>query len=456
VSRPVRGSAGYRAVLALPRARTPFAAALLARLCYGVLPLPLLLALRDGTGSYAAAGTAVGLFGLVCALLGPLRARLVERRPAALPALAAAHALLLTALAVGAALSLPVGAAIVLALLAGLFPPPVGPLMRTLWGELAADEEQRQRALSLDTVAESTVFALGPVLGGLLVAAWSAPVALAVCAALFVVAFAVFAHALRGRRPQAPPSSAGVVAGPLRAPGFAPLLLVVAAVAGAPALDEIAIVAAWGAGVAGPLLALFSVGGAVGALAYGRRTWRAGPGPRLLVLAAAATGCYAVPVFVPSAAGAGIALVLAGACTDALLVTGYLLVDVLVPAGSRTEAGAWVNTAYNLGSALGSSAAGLLVDRAGAPAGFTAAAVTLGAAAALGAAWRSPLRGRPGRPDAPRVVPPSPVAPPSPEELGDPGVQSGRVEAVGGEVLGDGAVVAVLLAWYAEAEDPVR
>ncbi|MFD9128256.1 MFS transporter, partial [Kitasatospora sp. NPDC059571] len=179
MSSPVLGGAGYRAVLALPRARLPFAAALVARLSYGVLPLPLLLALRDGTGSYAAAGAATGLFGLAAALLGPARARLVERRPGALTALTACYALLLAALATGSAAGLAPWAAVALALLAGAFPPPVGPLMRTLWGELADGEEQRQRALSLDTVAESTVFALGPLLGGLMVAASSAATALA-------------------------------------------------------------------------------------------------------------------------------------------------------------------------------------------------------------------------------------------------------------------------------------
>ena len=65
MSRPSQGGASYRAVLALPRARSLFAAAMLARLSYGFAPLPLLLALKQGTHSYAVAGLASGLFGLV-------------------------------------------------------------------------------------------------------------------------------------------------------------------------------------------------------------------------------------------------------------------------------------------------------------------------------------------------------------------------------------------------------
>ncbi|MFF2519780.1 hypothetical protein [Streptomyces sp. NPDC058086] len=100
MSRPSKGGASYRAVLALPHARKLFAAAMLARLSYGLLGLPLLLTLKQATHSYAVAGTASGLFGLVTALLGPARARLVTRRPRALMALAGAYSGLLAAIAV--------------------------------------------------------------------------------------------------------------------------------------------------------------------------------------------------------------------------------------------------------------------------------------------------------------------------------------------------------------------
>ncbi|MGW3852144.1 hypothetical protein [Streptomyces fagopyri] len=66
-----------------PHARGLFTAAILARLCYGLLSLPLLLTLRDATGSCAVAGPAAGLVGLISTLLGPPRTRLVERRPRA-------------------------------------------------------------------------------------------------------------------------------------------------------------------------------------------------------------------------------------------------------------------------------------------------------------------------------------------------------------------------------------
>jgi predicted MFS family arabinose efflux permease len=390
MSRPSRGGASYRAVLALPRARSLLAAALPARLCYGFVPLPLLLTLKQGTHSYAAAGLASGLFGLVTALLGPARARLVERRPDTLVLLACCYAGLLAAIALAGRLGVAPWLAIALACAAGAVPPPVGSLVRTLWGVLTADEAQRQSALSLDTVSESTMFAVGPALAGLVITLTSAPTALAACAVIVVVGFLRLAAVLRGSaedrqlseddpRPQPTPRQS-----PLRAPGFVPLLVVVLGSSLGLALVVVANVAAWGAGVAGSLEVALSVGGVLGGLLYGRRSWRAGADRRLAVLGLAAACCYPPLALAATVPAAAVVLLVAGAAADTLLVTSYLLVDVLVPEGSRTEAGAWLNTAYNLGSALGTAGAGLLVQSAGTGSAYTAAAAVAGAAALTG------------------------------------------------------------------------
>ncbi|MFG1806124.1 MFS transporter [Streptomyces sp. NPDC049040] len=383
--RPARGGASYRAVLALPRARALFATATLARLSYGLLSLPMLLALRDGTGSYAVAGTAAGLFGLTSAVLGPYRSRLVSRRPAALPVLTAVYGTLLGGLAAGAALGMSAGLAVALAVLAGVFPPPVGPLMRTRWSLLAGSEAQRQSALSLDAVTESTVFAVGPVLGGLLITATSPALSLAAAAGLAITGFTAFASVLGTSAPEPAPAGTGTRLGPPAAPGFATLLVVVLGSGCALALAEVGVVAARGAAVAGPLMALCATGGAVGGLVYGRIRWRAAPHRRLLALGTLAAACYALPAVAPVLVAVALGMLLAGSCSDTLLITAYLQVDTLIPAGSRTEASAWINTAYNLGSAMGSAAAGFLISRYGAAPAFPAAAAVLVAATAAGA-----------------------------------------------------------------------
>lgn len=393
--RPVRGGASYRAVLALPHARRLFGAAMLARLSYGLLGLPLFLTLYQATGSYTAAGTAVGVFGLLCALLGPARARLVERRPHTLTALAVVYAGLLGGIATLDWTGAPPVAAPALAMLAGIFPPPVGPLMRALWGVLATDPAQRQRALSLDTVSESAAFAAGPALGGVLVSAGSAPAALAVCAGLVLVGFTALTTALR-RVParQSPVGAASGPAsgpGPLRRPGFAGMLLVMAGSACALTVAETAAIARWGAGSTGALLTVCSLGGVIGGLAYGRRAWRYPPERRLLLLGAAGTACFALPALLPLLPVAVVAFLGIGACTDTVTVSAYLMVDDTFAEGSRMAAGAWVNTAYNLGTSLGSAFAGALLDRTGSGAVFSTAALLAGLA--VGAAAVGGRRG---------------------------------------------------------------
>ncbi|MER5639043.1 MFS transporter [Kitasatospora sp. NPDC002227] len=363
--RPDQGSATYRAVLALPHARRLFLAAMLGRLCYGLMGLPLLLALRADAGSYALAGTATGLAGLVTALLGPVRARLVERHRAALPVLAVVYAALLGALALACAVRLAPVLTACLAVLAGVFPPPVGPLMRTLWGRLVADEGQLQCALSLDTAAESTVFALGPVLGGYLVVAIGAPAALAVVAAVVLVGFGLLTQALRGAELTIVVKRGERRRNPLRGTGIGSAAVLVLGAAAGLSMVEVGVVAAWGTVVAGVLAMLFSVGGVLGGLLYGRRRWRGALQYRPLVLGAAGAAGYLLPALLHAPALAGAALLLAGACCDVLLVTAYQLVDARVPEGSRTEAGAWINTAYNLGAAFGAAVGGVVVDRVG-------------------------------------------------------------------------------------------
>lgn len=391
MSRPARGGVSLRAVLALPRARGLLAAGALARLPYGLHSLPLLLALREAGGSYAVAGLAVGAYSLVGAVLGPARARLVERRPAALPWLATAFAALLGALALLAALHAGWAAA-GLAPVAALFAPPVGPLVRVRLGALARDDAERQATLSLDAVLESTVFALGPALAGAALTLLAAPVVLGLCAVGFGLGFLALAAVFRGipaPRAGTDPASSTPPRVPLRSAAFASVLLAVFAVGAASALVALAAVASWGGGVAGALDTLVSVGGVLGGLGYGRRAWRGPARHRLTGLLALGALGQTLAALLFSPAGAAVGFVLVGAATDCVLITAYLLVEELVPAGSRTEGGAWVNTAINLGFAGGSAVGGLLLAApGGARAVFAAGAVLLLSAALVTLALR--------------------------------------------------------------------
>jgi predicted MFS family arabinose efflux permease len=350
------------------------AASLLPRLCYGMIGLPLLISLHDGTGSYAVASIATSLFGLAVALLGPARARLIRgRHGVAFMLLATGYVLSLAALAVACATHAPAVVDIVLAVVAGLCPPPVGPRMRAQWSALATDDELRQRALSLDTAAESTAFALGPPIAGTLIAISSAPAVLGGCAVAALAGFGLLAAAMRdgGLGTESEGGTVGKRGGTF---GMMGPLVLTWAIAAAMAAAGVVIVVAWGALTAGFLTALLPVGGVVGGLLYGRRRWPGALGRRALILTGCSAVCWALPVLAYAPAAAAAALLLAGACCDILMITTYQLVSIAVAKDSQAEAGAWLNTAYNLGAAMGTAAGGFLADRVGPHASFAAIA----------------------------------------------------------------------------------
>ncbi len=80
---------------------------------------------------------------------------------------------------------------------------------------------------------------------------------------------------------------------------------------------------------------------------------------------------------------------LAGMCADTMLISTYQLVDFLVSTEVLVVAGAWVNTAYNLGSSLGTAVGGVAISQFGplelfgAVAGLTALCSVISAIPAL-------------------------------------------------------------------------
>jgi predicted MFS family arabinose efflux permease len=177
------GAGSYRAVLSLPFALRTFVPALGGRLAYGLLPLATLFTIVDATGSYATAGSALALLGLTSIAL-PAKARLADRfgQRRTLPVLA-----LICAAALAAAVTTHSPIALVTLFgLAGVAAPPLGPAMRATWRVLTVGTTLKERAYGLDSVCEETLYLLGPLLTGLLVALGPARNAVLVTALLLV------------------------------------------------------------------------------------------------------------------------------------------------------------------------------------------------------------------------------------------------------------------------------
>nr|WP_240969271.1 MFS transporter [Streptomyces sp. HNM0575] len=124
----------------------------------------------------------------------------------------------------------------------------------------------------------------------------------------------------------------------------------------------------------GVLYGVFAAGNMSAALAVGTVRWRRSADVRLLiaypllVLAALTLAVTAqLAPWLSLLGGLGLWL---GLWVAPSMITGFTLVELLVPAAFRTEAFTWLTGAVALGQASGSMAAGQLTDAAGAGAGF--------------------------------------------------------------------------------------
>jgi MFS family permease len=373
----------YRAVLRSPGVPHAFASAGLGRLSYTTAPLSLLLATQHATRSFAAAGLALGVFGAASAV-APAKSRLVDRhgRRRILPVVAAVYAADLLGTAAAAAAGVTAVALFIgTAALAGLTAPPLGPAMRAVWAELMPAPAWRQRAYSLDTVVEEVFFALGPVLVGVIVAVWDAPLALALTAILVLVGTIGLASAPGGR--PAPIPSPYRLVGPLRDRGFPVLLGLMFGIGlGLGPIDVAVAARAEQAGrpaAAGYLLAALSIGSAAGGLAWGRREHRGAAATQLRWLIGAMALALSAAWAAPTLPLLGLLLAALGTAVAPAFVVAYLAADALVPQERRTEASTWINTANNMGVALGAAGAGLIADHATPATPMAAGAATLGA-----------------------------------------------------------------------------
>lgn len=355
----------YRAVLRVPHLLPAFAAASTVRLSYGTTPLALLFTAQRSTGSFATAGLVTGAYALTTFAL-PLKSRLADTYglPRVLLALGLAHPVaLLGLLAVTVALPGSVPPLVAAAVLAGLAVPPASSAMRAIWSSATEPGAARQRAFSLDAVTEEVTLAVGPALTGTLVALRGPQLAVLVGAAAALVGSVTLA-AGRAARAQRDGTARGPLrfgAGPLRLAAFRPVLVAALGVGLALSMVEIAVAGRAQNGAAGYLMAALSVGSALGGLLWGRRHHTRSHHTHLVGLLTAAAVGYAAASLAPNLVVLAAVLLVAGLPLAPTFVVAYLVADQVVPAGHRTEGTTWVNTANNVGVAIGGPLAGVLL-----------------------------------------------------------------------------------------------
>ncbi|MBW8481653.1 MFS transporter [Actinomadura parmotrematis] len=348
---------------------------LLGRLPNGMALLAIVLHVRAHGGGYPLAGALGAVNGLATAAGQPVLGRAMDRfgQPRVLLPSALAAAAGFALLAWTGVRPLPVAVAAVV--LAGFATPPLEAGLRALWPDVLDGPDQVQAAYALDAAAQELLFTLGPliVVGA---AAVSTEAALLLTGALGIAGTLVVVCAGPSRRWRGAPRAADWL-GPLRAPGLRVLLLSLGFAGVALGVYAIAVAAyAERSGVpahSGLLLAAMSAGALAGGLVYGARPRTGAPHRRLPVLLAALAACYLPLVWAPGPPLMAVLAFASGIWLAPVLACTFSLVDRLAPAGTVTEAFAWVVATICAGGSLGSFVAGLGESLAGVPGAFAGA-----------------------------------------------------------------------------------
>jgi hypothetical protein len=362
-------------------------AAFVARAPMGMIPVAILLGVTSSAGVVAAALTA-GAYEFGSALGGVGQSWLIDRTrqtPFLLFA-ACAQPLALLSLALATRGELPVSALGFLGFLAGAVSPQVTGSLRAIWGGL--EEGVRRVAFSLDAVVVEAVFVVGPAFAALLVAAISSTAALAAAAILSCIGTLVFALQDASRRWRGQRSS-GAVLGPWSG-GRLRLVLAAAALFGLGdgAFQVAVLQLANRLGhieLAGVVFTVFSIASVLGGLGYGLLTLPGSPAARLTTLQLAMAAIFAVATLISVHLGFIAVLIASGAFLAPLGIETSILVGADAPAGTTTEAFAWLVTVVSAGNAAGLTIAGSLQLMIG-PNGLAALAAAWFVVAAIAAA----------------------------------------------------------------------
>ena len=362
---------------------------IVARLPIGIDGIATVLFLRHEGRSFGAAGAAAGALALGTALGAPFIARLIDRLGArVLIWLAFAHGAGLAALIALTLAGAPAPMLVVVAFVAGTTLPTISSVLRGAYATLLAHERSLiPSAFALEAVVTEAIFIVGPLTSAALAWLASAAAALALSAGAVVLGTSWFVAELpseiAGRR--LPESADRHWAGALRAPGLRTIVIAMLPVGFSFGAVEVMLPAFADAHgnrqFAGILIAIWSLGSALGGVLYGAR-------PRLLPLR---TMHLATAAFVPlgmaalelagSPAAMAVLVVLAGLPIAPLIATRNELAGVVAVPGSQTEAFTWPLTAMVSGISLGAAVAGALADGPG----WRSAVLAAVAASVLGA-----------------------------------------------------------------------
>ncbi len=370
----------YRDLLATPGGLRFSSAAFVARLPIAMVGLGIVLLVVAETGRYSRAGALSATFALVNSVAAPAIARLVDRygQRRVLLRSVPAHCVALATFVLVVSADAPDWSQWAAVVVAAMFAPSIGSLVRARWGYVLGVDPLLGTAYAFESVLDELIFVLGPLIVTVL-ATLVAPQAGLLAAALVVL---VGTAALVRHRASEPPPSAHADGHPsaLRSAGLPALMVVLLFVGGVFGAVELSTVAfaddAGRRALAGPLLACYAGGSMLSGLLFGALRSALPRRRSMLMGAAVMTATVAVLPFVRSTVLLAVLLVLCGIGIAPTLISGFSLVERIVPSSAVTEGLTWATTGLIIGFSSSTWLAGHLVDSQGVPWAFSVATLS--------------------------------------------------------------------------------
>lgn len=359
----------------------------LARLPLAMAQLGTLLMVSEATDSYGVGGACAGAIAVGNAIGGPVSGavtdRLGQRAVLVVQSVVAGSALLLLVALTG---TVPWPLLVVVAAVAGLTLPPIGPLARVRWQRMATGHHARRRLIdtvfSLESVMDEISFVLGPALVGVFAIAFSTSTAMVIAGAMTLVFGTAFGLHRTGLLVAGPEPAGAATSGRLLTPAMVSLLLGMLAMGvifgSSQAATSVLATDAGQPGLTGVVQAVLGIGSAIAGLSLPMLGGRIALSRRW-VLFAIGLLVFAAPLLLVQGLGwLIVVLAVLGLVVAPYMITLFTLAERVVSQSRIGLAMALVGGFVGLGYAVGSSIAGRLSDWGGHTPGY---AVTVAAGA---------------------------------------------------------------------------
>jgi MFS family permease len=379
----------YRAIFSAPGTASFTVAGFFGRMPLSMMGIGIVTMISQVTGRYGLAGALSATLAMSAAVLGPQVSRMVDRygqrrvlRPVTLISLAAATGLLLCVQQQAPDWTFFVFTAVIGCV------PSVGAMTRARWAEIyRGDGRSLHTAYSWESIVDEVCFIFGPIVSiGLSTTLF--PEAGPLLAGVFLAVGVFWLTAQRATEPSPHPHRDDRGGSALRSPGLQVLALAfvaTGAIFGSVDVVTVAFAEEQGHKAAASLvLAVYALGSCLAGAVFGLLHLKGEPSRRWL-LGICAMAVSMIPLLLAGNLPLlAVALFVAGLSIAPTMVTTMALVEAHVPRTKLTEGMTWTGTGLAIGVALGSSAAGWVVDASGAEAGYVVPVVSGALAVVVG------------------------------------------------------------------------